>query len=133
MISPKEIMVLNMIFSSSLGVVALCLLAASIRRLPLPRRGKLSLSVRKEGILFRTVSIGSGRYRIGRGRDCDILLDGMGIPMLAGEIVVADRLFFRAAPGCHVTKNNGTTPTEFEIVPGDEVGFFTYSMRLENG
>jgi hypothetical protein len=132
MFSPKEIMILNLIFSSSLGIVALSLLAASMRRSSLSKKAELFLYVRRDGVLFRKVPIGTGQYRIGRGNECDILLEGMGIPLVAGELIASEKLFFRARSGSPVTKNKSTASHEFEIQPGDEVGFYAYSMRLEN-
>jgi hypothetical protein len=133
MLSPKEIMILNLVFSSSLGMVALLILAASLKRPAVFKRAQLFLYVRRDGVLFRKVPIGAGQYRIGRGNQCDILLEGMGIPVVAGEIIAANKFFFKTVSGYPVTKNSGVTPPEFEIEPGDEVGFFNYSMRLENG
>ncbi len=132
MFSPKEIMLLNLVFSSSLGFVALLLFAGSVRRPSPLKRAELFLSVRKGGVLFRRIPVGKGRYRIGRGNECDILLEGAGIPVVAGELLATNTLFFRSLSGQPVTKNRRMTSPEFELMPGDEIGFCDYSMKVES-
>lgn len=129
--SPKEIMILNLIFSSSLGIVALMLLAGSLRRSRRPKREDLFLSVRRDGVLFRKILLKTGRYRIGRGRECDIILEGRGIPLMAGEFVADKGLSFRTLSEYSATKNRERGLREFEVAPGDEVGLFNYSLCVE--
>jgi hypothetical protein len=132
MFSPKEIMLLNLIFSSSLGIVALGLFMAMLKRQALPPREPLFLCIRKDNILFRRVPVKRGRYLIGRGSECDILLEGTGIPVIAGELFAAQKLFFKNVAEYPVIKNNFATPPEFEIMPGDEVRLYDYCVTLEN-
>jgi hypothetical protein len=131
MLATKEIMLLNLIFSSSLGFVALLLFAAAMRRSALPGRPRLFLFVRKDGVLFRKVPIRRGHYRIGRGLQCDVLLDGMGIPIVAGEIRSTDGVIFKNVSESPATRNSVPAGLEFEVLPGDEIGLFNYSMKLE--
>ena len=132
MLSPKEIMLLNLIFSSSLGVVALGLFLAALKRPSLPEREPLFLCVKKGNVLFRKIAVDKGRYLIGRGTECDILLEGMGIPVIAGEFLAAQKLFFKSMAEYPVMKNDLVTPREFEVGPGDEVRLYDYCLTLEN-
>ena len=132
MLSPKEIMLLNLIFSSSLGFVALGLFLAMLKRPASPPMEPLFLSVRKENVLFSRIPVKRGRYLIGRGTECDILLEGIGIPVIAGELLAAQKLFFKNTAEYPVMKNNSVTPPEFEIRPGDEVRLYDYCVTLEN-
>jgi hypothetical protein len=132
MLSPKEIMLLNLIFSSSLGFVALGLFLAMLKRPASPPREPLFLSVRKDNVLFSRIPVKRGRYLIGRGTECDILLEGIGIPVIAGELLAARKLFFKNTAEYPVMKNNSVTPPEFEITPGDEVRLYDYCVTLEN-
>jgi len=132
MLTPKEIMLLNLVFSSSLGVTALGLFLATFKRRALPPKEPLFLCVRKDNVLFRKIPVKRGRYLIGRGTQCDILLDGIGIPVIAGELRAAQKLSFRNTAEHPVMKNNSVTPPEFEITPGDEVRLYDYCVTLEN-
>jgi hypothetical protein len=132
MLSPKEIMLLNLIFSSSLGFVALGLFLGMLKRPASPPREPLFLSVRKDNVLFSRIPVKRGRYLIGRGTECDILLEGIGIPVVAGELLAAQKLFFKSTAEYPVMKNNSVTLPEFEIAPGDEVRLYDYCVTLEN-
>ena len=131
MLSPKEVMLVNMIFSCSLGLVAVALFIDALIPSRSGRPREVNLVVRKDGILFRKMRLLKGHYRIGRDPGCDVSLEGMGIPVLAGELVIADRLSFRNFSAFRAALNDLDAGPEFEVRPGDEIRLFDYSFRLE--
>jgi hypothetical protein len=132
MLSLKEIMFVHLLFSSCMGFVALWLFFAAVKRPSPSKRAELFLCVRKGGVLFRKIPVRKGHYRIGRGMECDITLEGMGIPLLAGELRAATGFVYRNFASYPVMKNNLKTPPEFEVQPGDELEVYSYSMKLES-
>jgi hypothetical protein len=129
MLSHWMIKLLNLVFVSSLGIVALWLFSSSlasgwVRRVSPSKRAELFLRVSRNGSPYMKLPLEKSHYLIGRGPECDILLKGQGIPLGAGEIYLED--------GEYVFKNRETGEiAKKKILPGDELILYNYVIQIE--
>jgi len=126
MFSLWTIKLLNVVFSASLGLVALRLCIGGfasdkVRKSSPLKRAEFFLRVSKNGSSYMNLVLEKSHYLIGRGPECDILLKGIGIPLNVGEIYLKD--------GEYIFRD--FEENEEKISPGAELKLYDYCVKVE--
>lgn len=138
MISYWMIKILNTAFVFSFGAVALWLFYKSLasgktRRSSPHQRAERFLGIMKDGSPFITIPLRESHYLIGRATECDIPLNGHGIPLKVGEICRRDGHYaFRSfIEGVARIDGERVGREPREISPGNEIFLYNYSLKIE--
>ena len=131
------IKVLNIVFVFSLGIVTLWLFYRSltsdrVRRSSPSKRAELFLRISRDNAPFLKIPLEKSHYLIGRGPECDILLKGIGIPLIIGEIYLKDgHYFFHSFKHNSAKINNEQMGIESkEILSGDDLIIYNYKITI---
>ena len=130
------IKLLNIVAVFFLGGITLWLLYCSIadrkRRSSSSKRAELFIRVIRNNTPFLNIPFNKSHYLIGRGAECDILLQGMGIPLTVGELYLRDDNYvFRNFQENSVMINNEPIEKETKrIMPGDEIIIYNYAIKI---
>lgn len=127
----------NMIFAVDLGIILLWLLVSSltfdkVRRSSTSKRAELFIKVFRDGAPFLKVVPSKSHYLIGRGPECDIRINGEGVPLKVGEFrFKGGGNFFKKFPH-NLVYINGCPMDEAEvgISPDDELICYGYTIML---
>lgn len=126
MMSLWTIKLLNIVFSVSLGLVALRLCiggfsSGKLKRSLSSKRAELFMRVSRNGSSYMNLALEKSHYLIGRGPECDILLKGAGIPLSVGELYLKD--------GEYIFRD--FQEKEERIFPGAELKLYDYRIKVE--
>ena len=139
MLSHWVIKLLNIIFVFSMGMVTLWLFYRSlasdkVRRSSPSKRAELFLRVSRNNTPFLKIPLEKSHYLIGRGRECEIPLKGMGIPLIACEIFIkGDNYSFKNLQDNSVSINGQSIEKgSREIVLSDTIKLYNYTITIES-
>ncbi len=127
MMSLWTIKLLNIVFSVSLGLVALRLCIGGfasdkVRRSSPSKRAELFLRVSRNGSSYMNLALEKSHYLIGRGPESDIILKGTGIPLNVGEIYLKD--------GEYIFRD--FQENEEKLSPDVELKLYDYCVKVES-
>ncbi len=127
----------NLIFAVDLGIIILwllisCLTFDKVRKSSTARRAELFIRVFRDGAPFLKVVPSKSHYLIGRGPECDIRINGEGVPLKVGEFrFKGGGNFFNKFPNNSVYINGSpVAEAEVGISPDDEIVCYGYTIML---